>query len=189
MTAVAAALGGCGGGGTKTVTAPTHTVTVSSTTSTVTSSSHASQAAQPPSTEQAQQYAQRTYVVQPSLGKRVFKVASPRLSTTASDGSLISAYDIVLADSGDGTGQAVLLFRGQRFLGWASDRLALRLSSSTSGDAIAVNYGDFQGNDPLCCPSAHKIVRYSWGGSRVVADGDPPRSYGRQGDQLHLAGG
>jgi len=184
-----AAVAGCGGA-TKTVTAPVRTVTAPPTTPTAPATTPT--APQPPSqtasTEEAQQYAQRTYVVQPSVGKRVFKVASGPVTVTASDGSTISAFDVVLADSGDGTGQAVLLFRGSQFLGWASNRLAIRLKSSASGNDVAVDYGDFQGSDPLCCPSSSKTVSYSWDGSRIVADGDPPVSYGKQGDQLHLSG-
>jgi LppP/LprE lipoprotein len=140
----------------------------------------------PPSGAEANGYARRTYVVQQQLGRRVFKVAGPGVTVTAADGSQITGFGAVLADSGDGTGQAVLLFRGERFLGWASDRLAIRLSVEGDGDAIAVRYGSFQGDDPFCCPSSKKTVRYTWNGSRVVADGDPPLAYGKQGDRLHL---
>jgi LppP/LprE lipoprotein len=139
------------------------------------------------SREDAERYARRTYVVQPQLGKRVFEVAGPSVTATAADGSQITGFGAVIADSGDGTGQAVLLFRGAKFLGWASNRLAMRLSVGRSGDAIAVKYGDFQGDDPSCCPSSKKTVRYSWNGERIVADSDPPLVYGKLGDQLHLS--
>ncbi|MFL5780827.1 MAG: LppP/LprE family lipoprotein [Thermoleophilaceae bacterium] len=142
-----------------------------------------------PSAADADMYARRTYVVQPQLGKRVLKVEGPGATVTAADGSQITGFGAVLADSGDGTGQAVLLFRGDKFLGWASDRLAIHLSMSSDGDAIAVRYGNFQGDDPFCCPSSKKTVRYTWNGSRIVADGDPPLAYGKQGDPLHLASG
>jgi hypothetical protein len=142
-----------------------------------------------PSAASANAYARRTYVVQPQLGKRFFEVEGPAATVTASDGSQITGYGAVLADSGDGTGQAVLLFRGDKFLGWASDRLAIRLSVDGDGDAIAVRYGNFQGDDPFCCPSSKKTVRYTWNGSRIVADGDPPLAYGKQGDPLRLASG
>ncbi len=128
-------------------------------------------------------------MVQPQLGKRVFKLNGSPAAVTASDGSTISAFSLLLADSGDGTGQAVLLFRGTKFLGWASDRLAMRLTVAAAGNQIAVKYGDFQGNDPSCCPSSTKTISYSWNGSRIVADGDPPLAYGKPGDRLHLAGG
>jgi hypothetical protein len=142
-----------------------------------------------PTTDEANRYARRTYVVQEGFGRRVFKVAGPPATTTAADGSTITGFGAVVADSGDGTGQAVLLFRGTRFLGWASDRLAVHLAVDTDGDAVAVRYGSFQGNDPSCCPSSKVTVRYRWNGSRIVADGDPPLVYGKQGDQLHLAAG
>lgn len=124
--------------------------------------------------------------MQEQLGTRVFEVAGPGVTVTADDGSPITAFGMVLADSGDGTGQAVLLFRDTKFLGWASDRLALRLAVGRSGNAIAVKYGNYQGDDPFCCPSSKKTVLYRWDGNRVVPDGDPPLSYGRRGDQLHL---
>jgi hypothetical protein len=142
-----------------------------------------------PSAGDANRYARRTYVVQPQLGRRVFKVEGPAATVTAADGSEITGFGAVLADSGDGTGQAVLLFRGDRFLGWASDRLAIHLSVQGDGDAIAVRYGNFQGDDPFCCPSSRKTVRYTWNGARIVADGDPPLAYGKQGDRLRLASG
>jgi hypothetical protein len=128
-------------------------------------------------------------VIQPQLGKRIFKVSGPAETVTANDGSLISAFSAVLADSGDGTGQTVLLFRGTSFLGWASDRLAVRLTVGRTGNLIAVRYGEFKGNDPLCCPSSTKTVDYSWNGTRIVADGEPPLAFGKRGDQLHLGGG
>lgn len=143
----------------------------------------------PPSSAEANRYAHRTYVVQEQLGKRVFEVAGPGATVTAADGSQITGFGAVLADSGDGTGQAVLLFRGGDFLGWASDRMTIRLSVEGDGDAIAVRYGAYQGDDPFCCPSSRKTVRYTWNGSRIVADGDPPLAFGKEGDRLHLASG
>jgi LppP/LprE lipoprotein len=191
VVVLAVCLAGCGGG-TKTVIERTKTVTVPATQPTTSPPEPPTPppaASAPPSRASAELYARRTYVVQPQLGKRVFRVEGPRASVTAADGSLITGYGAVLADSGDGTGQAVLLFRGPRFLGWATAHLAVRLSVHVSGGDIAVRYGDFQGNDPLCCPSSTKTVRYSWNGARVVADGDPPHAYGKLGDQLHLAPG
>lgn len=184
--AAVAAVAGCGGG-TKTVEVRTETVTTTDTTTTPTTPSHAPSDA--PTPDEANRYAQRTYVVQEELGRRVFKVEGPPATATAADGSRITGFGAVLADSGDGTGQAVLLFRGRRFLGWASDRLALHLSVKAGGEAIAVEYGDYRGDDPFCCPSSRKTVRYTWNGTRIVADGDPPLAYGRQGDRLQLASG
>jgi LppP/LprE lipoprotein len=58
---------------------------------------------------------------------------------------------------------------------------------ATSGHSIAVVYGVYKGNDPFCCQSSKKTVRYRWNGSRIVADGTPPLVYGRKGSRLHLA--
>jgi hypothetical protein len=179
---------GCGGG-TKTVTVRTQTETVTATDTSTTTTTTKPPVSGTPSAADADRYARRTYVVQAQLGKRVFKVAGPGVTVTADDGSPITAFGMVLADSGDGTGQAVLLFRGTKFLGWASDRLAIRLSVGRSGTAIVVKYGTFQGDDPFCCPSSKKAVHYSRNGARIVADGDPPLAYGRVGDRLHLAPG
>jgi hypothetical protein len=185
LLAVAGGVAGCGGG-TTTVTVRTQTETVTTTDATTTTTTAKPPASGQPSAADADRYARRTYVVQTQLGKRVFKVAGPGVTVTADDGSPITAFGMVLADSGDGTGQAVLLFRGAKFLGWASDRLAIRLAVDSSGNAIAVKYGNYQGDDAFCCPSSRKTVLYRWNGSRVVPDSDPPLAYGKRGDQLHL---
>jgi hypothetical protein len=138
-----------------------------------------------PSRATAQRYAHRTYIVQTGK-RRSFSLAGPRATVRAGDGSTITAFGMVLSDSGDGTGQAVLLFRGARFLGWAAGRDTLHLSVGHRGDAITVRYGAYRGNDPFCCPSSFKTVRYRWNGKRIVAGGDPPLVYGRRGDRLHL---
>lgn len=194
LVVLAICVAGCGGG-TKTVVERTRTVTVPKTApptapeSPPTTTSTTTPASEPATRAVAEQYARRTYVVQPQLGRRVFKVEGPAATVTAADGSRVTAYGAVLADSGDGTGQAVLFFRGSKFLGWATNHLAIRLEVHAAGSDVAVGYGDFQGSDPLCCPSSTKTVRYSWNGTRVVADGDPPLAYGKLGDQLHLAPG
>jgi hypothetical protein len=188
LATAVAGVAGCGGGATHTVTERIRTETVTTTDTTPAAATTTTRAPEPatPTADDAARYARRTYVVQPQLGKRVFKVAGPGVTVTAADGSRITAFGAVLADSGDGTGQAVLLFRGTRFLGWATDRLAIRLAVESSDSAIAVRYGNFQGDDPFCCPSSKKTVTYTWNGSRIVPDGDPPLSYGKQGDRLHL---
>jgi hypothetical protein len=139
-----------------------------------------------PSKATAKRYAHRTYIVQ-FHHRRPFALAGRRHAVRARDGSLITAFPMILADSGDGTGQAVELFRGHRFLGWASayDTVALRLSAHRR--AIAVRYGVYRDDDPFCCPSSTKTVRYRWNGSRIVADGTPPLIFGHHGDRLHLA--
>ncbi|MEA2271316.1 MAG: LppP/LprE lipoprotein [Solirubrobacteraceae bacterium] len=138
-----------------------------------------------PSRHVADRYAKRTYIVQAGA-RRTFSLTGPRATVRASDGSTITAFGMVLADSGDGTGQAVLLFRGAHFLGWASTFDALHLSVGHQGNAITVRYGVYRGNDPFCCPSSFKTVRYRWNGRRIVASADPPLTYGRRGDRLHL---
>jgi hypothetical protein len=140
-----------------------------------------------PSRATAARYAHRTFIVQRLLGKRRFKLNGPRSTVGVADGSTLSAFPIVLSDSGDGTGQDVLLFHNRRFVGWASRTDMLKLSVSRAGDAIAVDYGDFQGSDSFCCPSAIKTVNYRWQMGRVVADGTPPTVYGRRLERLHLA--
>jgi hypothetical protein len=134
----------------------------------------------------AQGYAGRTYVKDPSLGRRHFKLAGGGRFATASDGSTIAAFGMVLAGSGDGSGQAVLLFRDGRFLGWASAFETLHLSVSSNGSVIKVRYGDYKGNDPFCCPSSFKTITYSWTGGKIVASGVPPLIFGKQGARLHL---
>ena len=51
-----------------------------------------------------------------------------------------------------------------------------------------MRYGVYKGNDPFCCASSYRTVRYRWNGARIVADGQPPLTYGRRLDRLHLAG-
>jgi hypothetical protein len=140
-----------------------------------------------PSRAVAQSYAHRSYVNDGSLGQRHFALSGPKAIARGSDGSTITAFGMVLADSGDGTGQAVLLFRGARFLGWASDRLQLHLGVSGSGSAISVKYGAYSGDDPFCCPSKTKVVHYRFRGGKIVADGTPPLIFGRRGSKLHLS--
>jgi hypothetical protein len=142
-------------------------------------------AASGPSHATAQHYAHRTYIVQ--FGhRRHFDVVGRRHSFRAADGSRITAFAMLLSDSGDGSGQAVELFRGKRFLGWASAYDAIHVRVSARGRSIAVRYGVYRGNDPFCCPSAIRVVHYRWNGSRIVADGVPPLEYGRHGNRLHL---
>ena len=144
-------------------------------------------AASSPSRASAARYAHRTYINDKYLGKRSFALEGRAQHVRASDGSRITAWHVGLADSGDGSGEAVLLFRGRRFLGWASDRLAIHVGLSHRGTAIKVRYGVYTGTDPFCCPHRTKIVRYRWKGARIVASAKPPRTYGRYGPRLHLA--
>jgi hypothetical protein len=139
-----------------------------------------------PSHARAKAYAHRTYIVQFGHHRR-FALTGPRHTVRAADGSRISAYAMVIADSGDGTGQAVELFRGRHFLGWASAYDTVHLAVARHGRSIAVRYGVYRGNDPFCCPSSVKTVHYRWNGARIVADGTPPKIYGHRGNRLHLA--
>jgi hypothetical protein len=91
-----------------------------------------------PSRAAARAFAHRSYVNDGTLGRRRFELIGARATARGTDGSAITAFGMVLADSGDGTGQAVLLFRGTRFLGWASDRLTLHLKVTGSGRAISI---------------------------------------------------
>lgn len=140
-----------------------------------------------PSHATAERYAHRTYIVQFGHHRR-FETVGHRRAVRAADGSLITAFGMVLADSGDGTGQAVELFRGRRFLGWASAYDTLHLNVGRRGRAIAVHYGVYRGNDPFCCPSSVRTVHYRWNGSRIVADKKPPLIFGHHGNRLHLGG-
>jgi|GEM_PF-2999631 len=146
----------------------------------------AAPAAGGPSRTLAASYAARTYVQDAGLGKRHFELVGAKATARGSDGSTITAYGVVLADSGDGTGQAVLLFRGTRFLGWAAGEDTLHLRVTGSGHAISVRYGSYRGNDPFCCPSSTKTVHYRYRGGKIVADAKPPLIYGRHGSKLHL---
>jgi hypothetical protein len=134
----------------------------------------------------AQTYAARTYVNDPGLGRRTFEVIGHSAAARASDGSTLTAFPMVLADSGDGSGQAVLLFRGASFLGWAAAYETLHLNVSASGSAVRVKYGVYRGNDPFCCPSSTKTVHYRYRGGKIVADGTPPLIFGNRGERLHL---
>lgn len=133
----------------------------------------------------ADRWAARTYVSDPS-GRVAFE-ATVRRVITAADGSTITAVAAVRRQSADGTGQIVLLFRGSRFLGWASAFESLRLGLGAAGTRIVVRYGVYTGNDPFCCPSSKKRIVYRWNGHRITASGTPPLAYGRRGERLHLA--
>jgi LppP/LprE lipoprotein len=139
-----------------------------------------------PSRARAQGYAHRTYVNDSVLGRRRFSVIGRRVAVRSADGSTLTAFSGVL-DSADGTGEIVLLFRGNRFLGWASAYDTVHLAVGRAASSISVHYGVFSGNDPFCCPHAIKTVHYRWNGRRILADGTPPRSFGRKGSRLHLS--
>ena len=141
-----------------------------------------------PSRALAAQYARRTYIEDPALGKRTFTVIRPGVSVRATDGSRISGFPIMIADS-DGTGMAVLLFRGTEFTGWASAFSAGGVSVSESGDAVLATYSVYADGDANCCPSGSKPVSYRWASGRIVADGEPPLSFGKRGSRLQLASG
>lgn len=145
----------------------------------------AAQAARP-SHAAATRAAHRTYIVQSGVHRR-YAVQGGRHAVRAADGSRITAWDILPADSGDGTGQAVILFRGSRFLGWASAFASVHLSVGTGRRAIRVRYGVYSGSDPFCCPHATRTIAYHWNGHRIVADATPPKAYGSRGPRLHLA--
>ena len=139
-----------------------------------------------PSRALAEQYARRTYIEDPALGRRTFTVVGQGASVRTTDGSRISAFPIVIADS-DGTGMAALLFRGTEFIGWASAFSAGGVGVSESGDAILATYSEYVEGDANCCPSGSKPVLYRYTSGRIVADGEPPLSFGQRGSRLRLA--
>jgi LppP/LprE lipoprotein len=135
---------------------------------------------------EAQDYAARTYIVDPYLGRRYFEVYGKRQVVTASDGSRFAAFRMILNDTGDGTGQAVELFRNRHFVGYASNRDTGKIFGlSGSVHTIRVKYAVYSGNDANCCPSSSKTVRYRWDGSRVVHSDSAPLIFGMRGDRLH----
>jgi hypothetical protein len=141
-----------------------------------------------PSHAKAKRYAHRTYINQ--LGhRRHFVLQGGRHAVTAADGSRITAWNILLADSGDGSGEAVILFHARRFLGWASVYTSIHVAVHARGRAIDVVYGVYSGTDPFCCPHATRTIAYRWNGSRIAASRTPPREYGRRGPTLQLAAG
>jgi len=139
-----------------------------------------------PSHAKARGYAHRTYIDQSGTRRR-FALQGGRHAVTAKDGSRITAWNIVLAGSGDGAGEAVILFRGRRFLGWASIYTSIHLAVHARGRAIDVVYGVYSGSDPFCCPHATRTIAYRWNGARIVASATPPKAYGSHGPRLHLA--
>jgi hypothetical protein len=138
--------------------------------------------------------AERTFIYERNYGgphahgrhKRRFGLRGQLAYTVkAGDGSYVTAFQATL-DSADGTGDIVLLFDDQNFVGWASDRAAGNLDLGRRGDAILVRYWIYRGRNSICCPSGKKAITYRWTGSRVVSSGDPPLVYGKPGQRLHF---
>jgi hypothetical protein len=144
--------------------------------------------------QKARRYAEATYINAHSFGKRhrlhrrhfhLFEQAS--YTVKADDGSLLTAFQATLA-SADGTGDIVLLFDEENFVGWASNRLAANSAPARRGDAILVRYAIYRHRDAICCPSGFKTISYRWNGSRVLHHGKPPRAFGEVGPRLHMEG-
>lgn len=144
--------------------------------------------------EKASRFAERTFINAPTFGghhrthKRrfhLFEQLSYRVKAT--DNSLLSGFQATLA-SADGTGDIVLLFDEERFVGWASNRMAANLTLARRGNAILVRYAIYRHRDAICCPSGFKAITYSWNGSKIVRGGKPPRAYGEFLPRLHLGG-
>jgi hypothetical protein len=131
----------------------------------------------------------RTYIVVPGRGNVQFELGAEK-SVTAKDGSTITAFSIENDPGGmaDSYSAAVMFFRNGSFLGWASSRTEMFLTlEASSGNAIRVLYPIWKPADATCCPSGHELVSYTWNGTRIVASGQPPLIYGKQGALLHLA--
>ena len=142
-----------------------------------------------PAPSTALEYAKRSYIVVPGLGKVPFRLGTER-SVTAKDGSTITAFAITSDPGGtaDSFHSAVIVFRDAKFLGWASSRDEMFLTlEPSSGNAIRVLYPVWKKGDATCCPSSRELISYSWDGSRIVAGGQPPLIYGLPGNLLRLA--
>lgn len=141
-----------------------------------------------PSRSTAQSYAHRTFAHQEFAGKLHFMLNGPSHSVTANDGSRLTAFPIVVENTGDGAGQAVLLFHNGDFVRWASRRIAVKLGvGGRRGRRILVKYAVYRGRDAICCPSGGlKRVTYRWNGSRIVPSGRAPKAWGRKQARLHL---
>jgi hypothetical protein len=136
--------------------------------------------------------AERTYISTRSYGKRhrihrrhFHLFGQPSFTVKADDGSLFTGFSATLA-SADGTGDIVLLFNEERFVGWASNRMAANLGLARRGNALLVRYAVYRNRDAICCPSRFRAIAYRWDGSRVVHHGTPPTSFGEPNPLLHL---
>lgn len=140
----------------------------------------------------ASRYAEATYIIAHGFGKhhrrhkrRFHLFEQDSYTVKADDGSLFTAFQATLA-SADGTGDIVLLFDEEEFVGWASNRIAANSAPARRGNAILVRYAVYRGRDAICCPSGFKEITYRWDGSRVIRGGVPPRAFGEVGPLLHL---
>lgn len=142
-----------------------------------------------PSRSVALRYAERTYIEVAGKGEVPFTLGASR-AVTAKDGSTITAFSISNDPGGtaDSESTAVMLFRGATFLGWASARASMYLTlEPSSADAIRVLYPIWKTTDATCCPSGHVVISYTWNGSRILANAEPPLIYGKPGALLHLS--
>jgi hypothetical protein len=136
--------------------------------------------------------AERTYINAHSYGKRhrihrrhFHLFEQPSFTVKADDGSSFTGFSATLA-SADGTGDIVLLFDEERFVGWASNRMAANLGVARRGSALLVRYAVYRNRDAICCPSGFRAIVYRWDGNRVVHHGVPPTSFGEPNPLLHL---
>lgn len=144
--------------------------------------------------QKASRYAEATYINAHSFGKhdrlhrRHFHLfGQDSYTVKADDGSLLTAFQATLA-SADGTGDIVLLFDEENFVGWASNRMAANSAPARRGNAILVRYAIYRHRDAICCPSGFKTITYRWDGSAIVRGGKPPRAFGEVGPPLHMEG-
>jgi hypothetical protein len=139
--------------------------------------------------------AERTFVYANTFGvhhrkyKRRFHLrGQPSFSVGAGDGSTFTGFQATL-DSADGTGDIVLLFDEEHFVGWASNRMAANLVLGRRGNKILVRYAVYRPRNSTCCAASHKAVTYEWNGSGVSVAGRPPtRAFGEGLPRLHMSG-
>ena len=137
-----------------------------------------------PAPSTALEYAKRSYIVVPGLGKVPFRLGTER-SVTAKDGSTITAFAITSDPGGtaDSFHSAVIVFRDAKFLGWASSRDEMFLTlEPSSGNAIRVLYPVW---GKVTQPAARRAARSSR--TAGTARDSPPLIYGKAGNLLHLA--
>jgi hypothetical protein len=78
----------------------------------------------------------------------------------------------------DGNDQRAFFFAGSEYLGTdTSDRSGSIHVEFANDTTLALSYALFAPDDPLCCPSSRKTVRYRWDGQQLnPLDAIPPRA-------------
>jgi hypothetical protein len=137
--------------------------------------------------QRARLFAGRTYVESGKEHRHFFLWQPNSWGFVEPDQSTITAFTAGLA-SADGTGDIVLLFHNNSFVGWAGNRMAVNIAEIKVGHrSILVRYAVYRGRDPICCPSGFKTISYRWNGAKIVASAQQPRAWGKVGLRLHLS--